>query len=84
MSGGGSLTIERGPRGWRYHVPAMLLVAAGALINGGSCTKQDAVIARLDDLNTRVARLEGALLPRARYTGAEGSGGNGAATNGHP
>lgn len=45
--------------------------------NGGN----DEVLRRLDELNTRVSRIEGALAPRMSYQGTEGAGGTAAYRN---
>jgi hypothetical protein len=78
-TGDGSAVSVRVTRdGWRAHVPAFLLVAIGAALNGGTCSKQDEVLRRIDDLATRVARIEGGLSTRVSMHGAEGAGGTAA------
>ena len=60
---------------WRAHAPAAALVVIGAMFSGGTCTKQDETLRRLDDINTRVSRIEGALgVARQAYVD-EGAGG---------
>lgn len=46
---------------WRAHVPAGIVAALLVALNGGTCSKQDETLRRIDDLNTRVSRIEGAL-----------------------
>lgn len=61
---------------WRAHAPAAALVVIGALFSGGTCTKQDEVLRRLDDLNTRVSRIEGALgVANQKHADIESAGG---------
>ena len=44
-------------------------------------SRDDAVLQKLDALNTRVARIEGALAPHVSLRGVEGAGGTAATAN---
>lgn len=82
-----SVRIERdssGKRRLRAHAPSALIIAVLTAFHllGGS--QQAKIETKLDDLNTRLSRIEGALGVRTAsatpHDGAEGAGGTGAAT----
>ena len=78
----GAVSIRVSRDGWRAHVPTYLLIAIGVALNGGTCSKQDDVAARVTRLEIAFARLEGSIGPRVASHGSEGAGGTGAtATN---
>lgn len=83
-----SLRIERsndGHRKLRVHAPSALIIAVLTAFHllGGS--QQATIERKLDELNTRVSRIEGALGVRTastagRHDGGEGAGGTGGVT----
>lgn len=79
----GALSLRAGRGGWRAHVPTALVIAVVMALNGGACTASARIESKLDDLSTRVARIEGALGARvSTMQGTEGTGGTGAMSGG--
>lgn len=76
----GAVSVRVTRNGWRAHVPTALITAlAVAVLQAGGCAGNTEVLHRLDDLSTRVARIEGAMGQRLAVAshGAEGAGGTG-------
>lgn len=63
----------------RTAVMLALFTVAGQVVASRMASSDDAVLRKLDELNTRVSRIEGALAPRVTFHGAEGAGGGTAA-----
>jgi hypothetical protein len=79
---GSAVSIRVSRDGWRAHVPTYLLITIGVALNGGTCSKQDDVAARVTRLEIAFARLEGSIGPRVATHGTEGAGGTAAVLGG--
>ncbi len=66
----------------RSAVMIALVTVLANVITTRVSSDNDAVLRKLDELNTRVSRIEGALAPRvSSYQGTEGAGGTAAYRN---